>query len=83
MPAIKRKDYTAPPNPHEAAIIAGATEYAAYLFISRNQVFSIPCPDQPGAEREAQRLADHFRKPAIVYAIRGEQQAFLKNVRPA
>lgn len=79
---MARTNYATPPNPHEAAIIAGATSYAAHVFVGRNSKRTVPCPSKSEARRVAQRLANEHGKPTIIYAIKGGAQAFLENVHP-
>lgn len=80
---MARTSYASKPTPHEQAIIDGAERFSAYIFVSRSIKRTVPCDTKPEAERTAQMLANQYRKPAIIYAIKGGLQAFLKTVPPA
>lgn len=73
----------APRTEAERAIMACPDHWLAYIFPNKRVgERTMICETRDEARACAQRLADHYQRVAIVYAVRDEQRAHAGVVQP-
>jgi hypothetical protein len=81
---IRRKDYSAPPNPREQEVLDSADYYQVYQHLGFNRKINIKCETIELAAEIALEVIHRTKKSCIIYAVRSKDgaQAFLKKVDP-
>lgn len=74
--------YETPHTAREREIIAKASQWVAYQFRGRFARHVRYCTSLEAARIEAAALAKEGRRPTIIYAVAGAQQAYYETIQP-